>query len=181
MMSSGNAKSFILWINSNSFVNGCLYCLPTLVCALSFKGLRTNFIQMPHSKNWSKFGKCSEMFACLLGVHRLAVFCAADGWWRGAGRGDGGGLGQRRSGHRAPHSCQQSPEPADQPNTSILRLHTRDCVSFPCLTEKRHLLVNRFFLIMSSMCHVRSIVFFWIFWIFFFDAFVNVLQIETRA
>ena len=94
---------------------------------------------------------------------------------------DGGGLGRGRSGHRAPHSCQQSPEPADQPNTSILRLHTRDCVSFPCLTEKRHLLVNRFFLIMSSMCHVRSIVFFWIFWIFFFDAFVNVLQIETRA
>ena len=44
--------------------------LDIIVCALSFKGLR---------KNWSKFGKCSEMFACLLGVHRLAVFCAADG------------------------------------------------------------------------------------------------------
>ena len=29
MMSSGKAKSFIFWINSNSFVNGCLYCLPT--------------------------------------------------------------------------------------------------------------------------------------------------------
>ena len=56
-----------------------IMCLRKIVCALSFKGLRTNFILLPHSKNWSKFGKCSEMFACLLGVHRLAVFCAADG------------------------------------------------------------------------------------------------------